>query len=169
VALDLLQARLRQVRSGISYRAPKWVTHPLALGYRVILNGRELGRIGVHDPGSLSIDVVVRHRLGSHRAFLSIHGGERVGQCSWRWRKWTFDNRRLEVGDRVRIQVVAPVRLSCGRVQELETREVTDLAGITREVKELQKSLKLDYYRKEATDVIRAERERLPARRYPRS
>jgi hypothetical protein len=167
--MRVLEARLRRARSGISYREPRWVTHPPALGYRVTLNGRELGRIGVNDPGSLSIDVVVRHRHGRHHAYLSIHGGDRVGQRSWRWRKWPFDNRRLEVGDRVRIAVVPPVRLSCGRAQELETTEVTGLADITREMKELRKRLKSDYYRKEATDVIRAARERLPPRRYSRS
>jgi hypothetical protein len=166
--LKVLEARQRRARSGISYREPRWATHPPALGYHVSLNGRELGRIGVYDPGSLSIDVVVRHRLRSHRAYLSVHGGDRVGQSSWRWRTWPFDNRRLEVGDRVRIEVVPPRRLSCGRVQELQTTEVTDLAGINREVKELRKGLKSDYYRKEATLVIRTERQRLPARRYAR-
>lgn len=163
-----LEARLRQARSGISYREPRWATHPPALGFRVTLNRRELGRIGVSDPGSLSIDVVVRQRPDKHSAYLMIHGGDRVGQRSWRWRKWPCDTRGLHVGDRVRIEVVTPVRLSSSRVQGLETTEVTDVAGVTQELKELRKRLKLDYYRKETADILRAERERLPARRYAR-
>ena len=163
-----LEARLRQARSGISYRESIWATHPPALGFRVTLNDRELGRIGVSDPGSLSIDIVVRRHPDKHSAYLSIHGGDRVGQRSWRWRKWPGDNRRLQVGDRVRIEVVAPVRLSSGRLKGLKTTEVTDVAGITRELKELHKRLKSDYYSKETADMLRAERERLAARRYPR-
>lgn len=163
-----LQARLRQTGSGISYREHRWATHSPALGFRVTLNRRELGRIAVSDPGSLSVDVVVRQRPDKHSVYLMIHGGDRVGQCSWHWRKWPGDIRPLEVGDRVRIEVVAPVRLSGGRVQGLETTEVTDVAGITRELKELRKRLKSDYYRKETADMLRVEQERLPARRYPR-
>jgi hypothetical protein len=68
----------------------------------------------------------------------------------------------------VRIEVVAPVRLSSSRVQGLQTTEVTDVAGITRELKELRKRLKSDYYTKDTADMLRAERERLPARRYAR-
>ena len=163
-----LDVRLREARSGIYYREPRWVAHPPALGFRVTLNRRELGRFGVSDPGSLSIDVVLRHRFNKQSAHLSVHGGDRVGQSSWRWRTWPCDGRRLKVGDRLRIEVVAPVRLSGGRVQGIETTEVTDVANITRELKELHKRLKSGYYRRETADMLRAERERLPARRYPR-
>jgi hypothetical protein len=69
----------------------------------------------------------------------------------------------------VRIEVVAPVRLSNSRLQRLETTEVTDVAGITRELRQLRKRLESDYYRKEAADMLRAELDRLPARRYPRA
>ena len=161
-----LEARLRQARSANSYREPRWTTHPPALGFRVTLNGRELGRIGVCDPGSLSVDVVVRQRPDKHTAYLMIYGGDHVGPRSWRWREWPYDT-RLEIGDRVRIEVVAPVRLSSGRVQKLKTTEATDVAGITRELKELHKRLKSNYYRKQTADMVQAERDRLPARRYP--
>jgi hypothetical protein len=161
-----LKARLRQARSGIFYREPGWTTHPPALGFRVTLNARELGRIGVCDPGSLSIDVVGRQRPDKQTACLMIYGGDHVGQRSWRRREWPYDT-RLELGDRVRIEVVAPVRLTSGRVQQLETSEPTDVARITRELKELHKRLKPDYYRKETADMLRAELHRLPPRRYP--
>lgn len=166
--MRMLEARLRRALSGILYRESEWTSQPPALGYRVALNGRALGRVGVQDPGTVSVTVVVKQHRGRQSAYLSIHGGDRVGQSSWRWRTWPFDNRGLKVGDRVRIEVVAPVRLSCGRVQKLETTEVADPADIAREVKELRKRVESTYYRKEADDVIQTERTRPPTRHYPR-
>ena len=162
-----LEARLRQARSGF-YVQPGWTSKPPALGFRVTLNGRELGRIGVGDPGSLSIDVAVMQRPDKHTAYLMIDGGDRVGQHSWRSRTWPRETRGLKVGDRVRIEVVAPVRLSSGRLQKLETMEPTNVAGIARELKELRKRSKSGYYRKLPHDMLRADRDRPPARRYPR-
>jgi hypothetical protein len=163
-----LEARMRQARSGTFYREPVWAAHPPALGFRVTLNRRELGRFAVSDPGALSINVYVKHRSDAHDAYLVIHGGDHVGPNSWRWRKWPRDTRRLRVGDRVRIEVVAPIRLSSSRVGRLDTTEVTDIAGITRELKELHKRLQSDSYRKEVANMLRYERERPPPRRYSR-
>jgi hypothetical protein len=95
-------------------------------------------------------------------------GATMSGPNSWRWRKWPRDTRRLRVGDRVRIEVVAPIRLSSSRVGRLDTTEVTDIAGITRELKELHKRLQSDSYRKEVANMLRYERERPPPRRYSR-
>jgi hypothetical protein len=163
-----LDVRLREARSGIYYQEPRWAAHPPALGFRVTLNRRELNRLGVSDPGALSIDVVLRHRFNKQSAHLSVNGGDRVGQSSWRPRTWPCDGRRLTIGDRLRIEVVAPVRLSRGRGQGIETTEVSDVASITRELKELNKRLTSGYYRRSTADMLRVERERPPARRYPR-
>jgi hypothetical protein len=134
----------------------------------VTLNNDDLGRVGVSDPGSLSIDVAVRRRPQKHAVYLRVHGGDHVGTSCWRWRKWPWDHRPLEIGDRVRIEVVAPVRFSPGRAEGLETSEVAEVADISRKLTELRKRLKSGYYRKETAAMLQADRQRLPARRYSR-
>jgi len=163
-----LETRLRKLKSGTPYPVPIWSSRPPAVGFRVTLNGRQLGRIGVADPGSLSVAVYARQRNERQSVYLSVHGGDQLGHQTWRWCEWAWGERRLSIGDRVRIAFIPPVRLDTNGVGELDTREAVRPTDISKELRELRMWLKSDLYRKETAAMLEAERTRFPARRYSR-
>lgn len=158
-----LSVRLRQVRSGIE-TAPRMlpVGRP-TLAFLVTLNGRRLGRVGVGDPGTLSVTVFARRHLGRENVRLVVHAGESLGRSSWRWLHWKWNYRRLKVGDRVRIQIVAPRRLDIPHGREVKNYEPTR-AG---EIRAALRRLGNYRYGWEAAQMLKYERRRPSPRRYP--
>jgi hypothetical protein len=168
-----LEATLRRVAPDTSdeeagHREAPWQTRPPGLAYKVTVNGVELGRIGVRDPGSLSVEVVARRRPQKQSASLHVHGGDRTGPKSWRWRGWSWSACPLAIGDQVRLEVVKPVRLSLSRFRKIESSDVVDIPRIARELKDLRKRLRSNWYQTQAVVMSGAQGERLPPRRYPR-
>jgi hypothetical protein len=162
-----LEERLRDLQVGKRFPERTWVRRLPAIAFRLKVNGRELGKVAVSDPGSLGIGVVVTRRA-KYEARLSVHGSDRIGRYSSRERRWPWHDRRLRVGDRVSIEVVSPVGLSRGRIGKVQTSEPRGVQDIAQHLKQLRTRLASDYYRVEAVSLERAKRERSPARRYSR-
>ena len=163
-----LESRLRKLQSGLSYRPPKWPSQPAAVAFRVVHNGRQLGRIAVADPGALSVDVYAKRRGRRETINLMVHGGDHLGPRTWQWYKWAWCERRLKVGDRVRVDIISPQNLAPNRVRRVDAADAVSRADILRELSELRRRLKADRYRKETANMLEAEQSRLPPRRYPR-
>jgi hypothetical protein len=164
--LRALEGRLARVRSGAPYVVPLKEPGPPARGLRVTLNGKVVGRIGVRNPGSLSVVVVGRRREAPGRFRLRIHGGERLGRRAWRWYEWPWNGRVLEVGDRVHIEVIAPRRLTRARVREVSVSEPRTETEIRDEIARLQKRARPWWYENEATSMQHEEALRPAPRLY---
>jgi hypothetical protein len=98
---------------------------------------------------------------------LTVHGGDQIGPRAWRWHDWPLTT-ALKLGDRVRIELVTPTRVTRNRLGRVRIEELTKPADISRELADLRKRLKSGWYEKQATDMAAWLRSRPPPRRYRR-
>jgi hypothetical protein len=163
-----LEARVRGLDAGRPYRVPTWPCGPPVVAFDLSLNGKRLGRVAAADPGLVSIDVVVMQRPDRQMAALRVDGADRVGQQSWRDSKWPWELQRLKVGDRVRITVVRPVRLTLPSGRQETTEELSDRGALIAELSRLKARLRSRFYSTQTARMIRSASKRPPPRAYPR-
>ena len=137
-------------------------------GFVVKLDDRLIGSAGIGGRGGLSVTVLLKRRRRRLALALHVHGGEFFGHSTHRWRRWPWgDQREIDIGQRVRIEVGRPERLDQGDVREVRrylptTRQEARqyLAGLRSQVKNHARTQRqLDEYR----------RSRPPPRAYPRA
>jgi hypothetical protein len=168
-SIEQLAARLREVRQMSPRPADSDSVQRPSVGVSVSLDGHPLGKIGVGDPGSLSVTVYLRHRPDGDMVHLHVHGGENVGRDRWRWRKWRWEERKLAHGARVRIDIVGPTDVDPGEIREIVSYKPTTAEELREALRELRKKVKLDRYRKEAIEMMARDRARPTPRHYPRA
>jgi hypothetical protein len=132
------------------------------------INGKRFGRIAVADPGSLTIDVVVNQKPDRRVAVFHVHDGDRLGDGAWRWFRWPWESQRPKVGDRLRITLARPRRLTVPLVRKEATSGLTERLAIFETLRLLKFQLGTKYYATEAAKMIRWARKRPPPRVYPR-
>ena len=164
-----LFARLKQTKHGRAWVSRPELASPRdpAVGFLVTLNGRPVGRVGVGDPGALSVDIVLRQRPGGAIARLNVHGGENLGGA-WRWRSWEWEGRQLQVSDQLRIEVVEPDQLDLGRIREVKSYEPQTEEQIRDALKILRRSVRTRHSAK-AARMKALDEDRPAPRRYPRT
>jgi hypothetical protein len=90
-------------------------------GLIVKLDDSVIGSAGIGGRGVLSVDVILKRSPGRLLLMLHVHGGESLGDVSYRWRRWAWgDRREIEVGQRIRIEVVPPEQLDLGDIREVQ-------------------------------------------------
>jgi hypothetical protein len=165
--IAVMKARLRALRAGTASPVVLLPNRPSTVGFRVTLNGRHLVRVGVGDPGTLTVSIYVRLAPDGRGASLHIHGGDRVSD-GYRWRTWTDNDVGLNVGDRVRITFVAPKRLDRGQIRAIDDSLPTTVAEIQSFLRHLRHSATAQARRASLARYIRYERDRPAPRAYPR-
>jgi hypothetical protein len=160
----MLESRLARLRSGLPLE-PSGPEDPPTVAFRLLLNGRSLGSVSVNEPGALTVTVYAKRRAAKETAILDIHGGTQLDESTWRWYRWAWAPRPLDLGDRVRIQLVHPKRSKPNVVRGLDGPPATP-AGILAELRALKHRLRSNYYASEEMAMGAVER---PApRSYPR-
>jgi hypothetical protein len=141
---------------------------PSTCGFLVTLNGRHLARVGVADPGTLSVTVYARRDGNQYGAHLHLHGGDALND-GWRWRTWEPSSVELRVGDRVRITRVAPTRLERGAIRGIEPTLPTDAVDIRGWLKDLRRQVSARGQRATLARLTAEERARPEPRSYSRA
>ncbi len=161
-----LEALLKRLESGRAPRPREWAVSAPQVAFRVLLNGKEVCKAAVGDPGLLTVTVYARCRDAKNSAQLRIHGADQTGPESFQGYEWKAKN-RLSIGDRVRIALVAPKRLSKPEPTRPElppTRET-----LQRKLDELrEQTANANYYTENARVTRDYQEQRPPPRRYSR-
>jgi hypothetical protein len=158
-------------------RQPNWHPAPPQIpplpsradyGFVVTVDDRLIGSAGVAGHGTLSVDVVLKRRGAKISASLHVHGGENLDGLTWRWRRWRWgDQRKLDVGQRVRIEVGEPYHLSLGDVRELTCYRPTTRQEARARLVDLRRAIKR--YASQARAMKAYHRTRPAPRSYPRT
>lgn len=166
-SIAVMKARLRALRAGTPPPIVVLSERPSAVGFRVMLNGRHLTRVGVGDPGTLDVSIYVRRAPDGRNARLYIHGGDRVSD-GYRWRRWATTDLRLKIGDRVSVACVTPRRLDRGEISATDDSLPTTAAEIQALLRHLRHSATTQRRRASLARFAAYERSRRAPRSYPR-
>jgi hypothetical protein len=137
-------------------------------GLVVKLDDRVIGSAGIGGHGVLSIDVILKRRPGRLLLMLHAHGGEDLGDVTYRWRRWAWgEQREVDIGQRIRIEVVPPEQLDLGAVREVRRYLPTTRKEVRARLADLRRELKTRARaRRESKEY---DRTRPPSRTYPRA
>ena len=165
--LEVLEARLRQLAAGGIVAEQTWTGNSPPVALRVRVNDRDLGRLGVEQPGVLTVTVYAKTRGKQQVAALNISSGAQFGPRAWRWHDWSLANQRLAVADKLSLEVVEPRRLLPNTVRAVE-RDSATRASISAEIAEIRGRLHSKYYAEQETSMREHSRSRAKPHRYPR-
>jgi hypothetical protein len=139
------------------------------VGFRITVDGQTLGTIGMGGHGSLTVTVYVGRQPGERIGpVLAVHGGEHLGEDTFRWREWFGRPTPLGVGQHVRIELVDPRTADLGRVREFVTYRPKTLEEVRARLAELKGEMRPEWWAKKAARQAKYQRSRPPARSYPR-
>jgi hypothetical protein len=160
-------ARLRSLLARCRAGTPVNVAPPREadLAFEVSLNGKRLGSVTVDDPGTLTVTVFAKRRASKQLVTLDVHGGTQLDEATWRWYDWKWANRRLQVGDTVKIRVGSPRRAGPRHVRAISGPPSTPDA-IADELKALTRRVRSNYYSLEAAAMRSVAKDRPPPRVY---
>jgi len=174
------QARDRRTLEALSMRiqrlgpqpvsAREWdrSLRPPSCGFLLTLDDQALGRIGVGNPGSMHVDVFLKRSAKGVSIRLQADGSETLGSDARRWRHWSWVERPLRIGQRLRIDVVEPTDLDLGDVRRVVSFVPRGESEIRSAIKGLRAAIRSNLYSKQARQMITLNRNRPEPRHYPR-
>lgn len=160
-----VKARLHALRTGEPIPVVQPPERPSAVGFSVAINGRLVRRVGVGNPGLLTVTVLGRRTPDGFGARFYVHGGD-AAVDGYLFRRWDNADLRLEVGDRVSITCIAPTNLDRGRINAANESMPATAAELQAFLRHLRRS---DRATRAALARFAAyERKRPAPRSYPR-
>jgi hypothetical protein len=137
-------------------------------GLVVKLDDRVIGSAGIGRRGVLSVDVVLKRSPGRLLLMVHVHGGENLGGVTYRWRRWAWgDQRELDVGQRIRIEVAPREQLDLGDIREVRRHLPTTRKEVRARLADLRRDLKARV--RSGGWSKEYDHSRPPPRRYPRA